>query len=90
MPLFQRNGDQLALMTPANFSIERELQHLIEQNLETVFSCRFVASEFATGAVHAGRIDTLALSEDGNPVIIEQEGPVLGAGGIRACITFLG
>jgi predicted transport protein len=30
-----------------------------------------VATEFSTGAKHAGRIDTLALSEDLNPVIIE-------------------
>ena len=36
-----------------------------------MFGCRFVASEFPTGAQHAGRIDTLALSEDNNPVIIE-------------------
>lgn len=47
------------------------LQHLVEQNLETVFNCRFVASEFVTGVLHGGRIDTLALSEDNNPVIIE-------------------
>ena len=33
--------------------------------------CRLVATEFSTGAQHAGRIDTLALSEDNNPVIIE-------------------
>jgi hypothetical protein len=30
-----------------------------------------VASEFSTGALHAGRIDSLALSSDNNPVIIE-------------------
>ncbi len=54
-----------------NFSIEKELQSLIEKNLEAVFNCRFVASEFSTGALHAGRIDSLALSEDNNPVIIE-------------------
>jgi len=47
------------------------LQSLIEKNLETVFNCRFIASEFSTGAQHAGRIDTLALSEEDNPVIIE-------------------
>ena len=35
------------------------------------FKCRLVAMEFSTGAQHAGRIDTLALSEDNNPVIIE-------------------
>ena len=30
-----------------------------------------MASEFPTGALHAGRIDSLALSEENNPVIIE-------------------
>jgi predicted transport protein len=54
-----------------NFSSEKELQSLIEKNLKTVFNCRFVASEYSTGAQHAGRIDSLALSEEDNPVIIE-------------------
>jgi hypothetical protein len=36
------------------------LQSLIEKNLDAVFKCRFVSSEFPTGALHAGRIDTLA------------------------------
>lgn len=54
-----------------NFTREKELQKLIEDNLQAVFNCRFVASEFSTGAQHAGRIDSLALSEEDNPVIIE-------------------
>jgi predicted transport protein len=58
-------------MEQTNFSNEKVLQTLLENNLQTVFNCRFVASEFSTGSVHAGRIDTLALSEDNNPVIIE-------------------
>ena len=29
------------------------------------------ASEFSTGNFHSGRIDSLAISEDNNPVIIE-------------------
>ncbi len=36
-----------------------------------MFDCRLVKSEFPTGYQHSGRIDTLALSEDNNPVIIE-------------------
>jgi RecB family endonuclease NucS len=44
---------------------------LVEQHLQVFFYCRFIASEFSTGIVHEGRIDTLALSEDDNPVIIE-------------------
>ena len=51
--------------------LEKKLQTLVERNLEVVFSCRLVASEYTTGALHSGRIDTLALSEDDNPVIIE-------------------
>jgi len=71
MPLFQIAKDQLSPVPQENFLAEKQLQHLIETNLWPVFSCRLVASEFSTGAQHAGRIDTLALSEDGNPVIIE-------------------
>lgn len=61
----------LTRVEQTNFNVERDLQRLIEGNLQTVFRCRFVASEFPTGIQHGGRIDTLALSEDGNPVIIE-------------------
>lgn len=72
MPILEElPGDTLKTVPLINFSSEKELQNLIESNLEEVFGCRFVATEFSTGSVHSGRIDTLALSEDGNPVIIE-------------------
>lgn len=71
MPLFSVSKQQLTSVEQTNFSNEKALQNLIEANIETVFNCRFVASEFPTGPQHAGRIDTLALSEDNNPVIIE-------------------
>src|SRR5216684_4943112 len=71
MPLFQISKDNLTAVAQSNFLEERALQRLIEGNLEVVFACRLVASEFSTGAQHGGRIDTLGLSEDGNPVIIE-------------------
>ena len=71
MPLFEQRNGRLLLAEQANFGLEKDLQSLIESNLETVFSCRFVATEFSTGSQHAGRIDTLGLSEDGNPVIVE-------------------
>jgi len=71
MPLFDIAGDKLVTIEQSAFSSEKELQSLIEANLGPVFSCRFVASEFSTGSQHAGRIDTLALSEDNNPVIVE-------------------
>src|ERR1044071_4611551 len=71
MPLFQIQNQNLEAVEQTNFSNEKLLQRLVEQNLKPIFNCRFVGSEFSTGNQHAGRIDTLALSEDNNPVIIE-------------------
>jgi predicted transport protein len=71
MPLFALSKSGLTKVGQGKFSSERELHSLIERNLEVVFNCQVVATEFSTGAQHAGRIDTLALNEDGNPVIIE-------------------
>ena len=69
--LFLISKGKLSAVNPTKFDREKELQKLIESNLEQVFGCRFIATEFPTGEVHAGRIDTLALSEEKNPVIIE-------------------
>ena len=71
MPLFEITQQVLKSVSQTNVDTEKQLQSLIEENLQVVFNSRFVASEFSTGAVHAGRIDTLALSEDNNPVLIE-------------------
>jgi predicted transport protein len=71
VPIFEISKNKLFPVEQKNFSLEKELQSLIENNLEEVFNCRFVATEFSTGAQHAGRIDSLALSEEDNPVIIE-------------------
>jgi len=71
MPLFHIASETLNAVEQTNFPTEKALQTLIERNLQTIFNCRLVATEFPTGAQHAGRIDTLALSEDDNPVIIE-------------------
>lgn len=71
MPLFEISNQNLSTLEQSNFLLEKDLQTLIESNLQTVFNCRFIASEFPTGYQHLGRIDSLALSEDNNPVIIE-------------------
>ena len=71
MPLFAISNERLSVVEQINFTAEEALKDLVERNLQTLFNCRFVASEFPTGSQHAGRIDTLALSEDSNPVIIE-------------------
>lgn len=55
----------------SELKLEKDLQRLIEENIETIFNCQLIATEFSTGNIHSGRIDTLAISEDLNPVIIE-------------------
>lgn len=71
MPLFRISQEAVVAVPQSNFPTEKSLQTLVERNLGPIFNCRLVASEHPTGAQHAGRIDTLALSEDHNPVIIE-------------------
>ncbi|WP_312565593.1 DUF5655 domain-containing protein [Comamonas sp.] len=51
--------------------LEKPLQQLMEANLQTLLGIRFLATEFSTGKVHGGRIDTLGLDENNSPVIIE-------------------
>jgi len=71
MAIFEIKDKNVNRIKPTEFKLEKDLQNLVEQNLETFFNCRFIASEFSTGNIHSGRIDTLAISEDNNPVIIE-------------------
>jgi len=51
--------------------LEKPLQTLFEQNLDTLLGVRFLASEHRTGEIHGGRIDTLGIDENGSPVIVE-------------------
>lgn len=52
-------------------AIERQLQSLIESQMPAFLGVRFLASEYATGKTHKGRIDSLGLDENGCPVIVE-------------------
>ena len=51
--------------------IEKSLQSLLEQHLESFLGVRFLATEYVTGKAHGGRIDTLGLDDNNCPVIIE-------------------
>jgi predicted transport protein len=51
--------------------LERNLQTLMERNIDTLLGLHFLASEYSTGVKHKGRIDTLGIDENGCPVIIE-------------------
>ncbi len=71
MPLFRITNKKVQQIKKTTFPSERALQDLFENNLETLLSVRFVASEFVTGEKHGGRIDTLGLDENDRPTIIE-------------------
>ena len=71
MAIFEIEKGKTKRVRLSEFKLEKELQKLIEENLETIFNCHFISTEFSTGNIHSGRIDTLAISEDNNPVIIE-------------------
>jgi predicted transport protein len=58
-------------LTPQALQVERSLQRTFEASLPTLLGVRFLATEYSTGPVHGGRIDTLGIDENNTPVIIE-------------------
>lgn len=56
---------------PRLAEVEADVQRLVEMHMETLLGVRYLASEYRTGPVHGGRIDSLGLDENGSPVIIE-------------------
>lgn len=54
--------------TSSEIVLEKELQTLIEQNMETFFGVRFLKSEYA---ITNGRMDSIGIDENNSPVIFE-------------------
>jgi RecB family endonuclease NucS len=69
--LFRLNGGAVIELAGESVPLEKTLQTLIEGKMETFLGVRFLASEYATGKTHKGRIDSLGLDENGCPVIVE-------------------
>ena len=69
--LFQILDGQAQELEGQSVAVEKSLQTLIEKHLEAFLGIRFLVTEYSTGKVHGGRIDTLGLDENGYPVIIE-------------------
>jgi predicted transport protein len=70
--LFRLHGTSTVTeLTSQAAPLEKTLQTLIEGQMETFLGVRFLASEYATGKTHRGRIDSLGLDENGCPVIVE-------------------
>ena len=69
--IFKIQGGIVNEIEGKSVALEKSLQTLIEDNLESFLGIRFIATEYTTGKTHSGRIDTLGLDENGCPVIIE-------------------
>lgn len=51
-----------------SLKLERQIQNIVEKNLEELFGIKFLASEYI---IDNGRVDTLGLDENNCPVVIE-------------------
>lgn len=69
--LFRLSAGRATELPASSAVLERQLQALIEAQMETFLGVRFLATEYATGKTHRGRIDSLGLDENGCPVIVE-------------------
>ncbi|MGU3778380.1 DUF5655 domain-containing protein [Burkholderia metallica] len=69
--LFRLSNGTASELSSTTAKLEKQLQGLIEANMPAFLGVRFLASEYATGKTHKGRIDSLGLDENGCPVIVE-------------------
>ncbi len=69
--LFYLNSENAKRLEHQPFKLEKDLQKLFERHLQELLGVQFLATEFITDTTHAGRIDTVGIDENLNPVVIE-------------------
>ncbi|MFG3037090.1 DUF5655 domain-containing protein [Streptomyces sp. NPDC048330] len=69
--LFQASSGGANEIAPRLADTEACVQRLVEANMQALLGVTFLASEYSTGPVHAGRIDSLGLDANGAPVVVE-------------------
>ncbi|WP_405826091.1 transporter [Streptomyces sp. NBC_01390] len=69
--MFHTTNDGVTEVAPRLAEAEADVQGLVEAHMEMMLGVRLLASEYGTGPVHGGRIDSLGLDENGSPVIVE-------------------
>lgn len=65
--LFKKNKTTLSEIKELKFDLEKDLQALVEENLDEIFSLQFVVSEFQLNSL---RIDTLAFDQESKAFVI--------------------
>lgn len=71
LKLYRINGTAAVELASVTAKFERDLQRIVEMNMEQFFGVRLLASEFSTGMVHRGRMDSIGIDENSSPVIFE-------------------
>lgn len=61
-------GPHVKECNPSTVSLEKELQNIVEANMETFFGVRFLKSEYT---IKSGRMDSIGIDENNSPVIFE-------------------
>ena len=70
--LFKLNKGALEERKSTNFDLEKQLQNLIESNMQSLFGITFLKTEHSTGKERGHRrIDSLGIDENNCPVIVE-------------------
>ena len=67
MNLYISENNKLKQIDKDTFDLEKDIQSLVETNLETIFNLEFVSSEFI---INEFRIDTLAYDNENNCFVI--------------------
>jgi len=67
MPLFNKKNEQLVPIKEQKIDLEKDIQRMTGDNLETIFGLKFITHEFALQNL---RIDTLAFDEENNSFVI--------------------
>ncbi|MFF0201973.1 DUF5655 domain-containing protein [Streptomyces sp. NPDC005017] len=71
LKLFHTTKGGVTEVMPRLAEEEADVQDLIEAHMETMLGVRFLASEYSTGPVHGGRIDSLGIDENNAPAVVE-------------------
>lgn len=67
MQLFRQNKNELTSIKEKPFKLEKDIQKIVEANLESISGYKLIKSEFT---IKNNRIDTLAFDEDTNSFVI--------------------
>lgn len=67
MRLFQQNKSELKGLKEKPFKLEKEIQTIVENNLEQISGYKFIKSEFS---IKSNRIDTLAFDEENRSFVL--------------------